>query len=197
MTKPTAAGILFVHDGTVLLLKRAAGADASGTWGFPGGGIEQGETPEAAARRELQEECEISYDGPLAPLWLSPDGFQCFGATVNQSFKPQLNDEHTAARWAAFDDLPEPLHPSTIEELSKMPLIEGKSDKSRSENIKREIESGRDPKQAAAIAYSVQRKAQHAKDAAAATRASDPFLQAVDALHSCAADCMAFDRKRK
>lgn len=45
-----------------------------------------------------------------------------------------------------------------------MPLSEGKSDKSRSENIKREIEAGKPPKQAEAIAYSVQRKAEHAKD---------------------------------
>lgn len=45
-----------------------------------------------------------------------------------------------------------------------MPLIEGKSDKARSENIRKEIESGKDPKQAAAIGYAVQRKAQHAKD---------------------------------
>jgi hypothetical protein len=45
-----------------------------------------------------------------------------------------------------------------------MPLSEGKSDKARSENIKREIEAGKPPKQAEAIAYSVQRKAEHAKD---------------------------------
>jgi hypothetical protein len=45
-----------------------------------------------------------------------------------------------------------------------MPLSEGKSDKARSENIKREIEAGKPPQQAEAIAYSVQRKAEHAKD---------------------------------
>lgn len=45
-----------------------------------------------------------------------------------------------------------------------MPLIEGKSDKARSENIKREIEAGKSPKQAEAIGYAVQRKAEHAKD---------------------------------
>jgi len=40
-----------------------------------------------------------------------------------------------------------------------MPLIKGKSDKTREENIKKEIESGRDPKQSVAIGYSVQREA--------------------------------------
>ncbi len=39
-----------------------------------------------------------------------------------------------------------------------MPLNYGKSKEARSENIATEIASGRDPKQAVAIAYSVQRK---------------------------------------
>lgn len=40
-----------------------------------------------------------------------------------------------------------------------MPLIKSPTKKARNENIKREIEAGKDPKQAAAIGYSVQRKA--------------------------------------
>jgi len=40
-----------------------------------------------------------------------------------------------------------------------MPLKKGKSDKARSENIATEIRAGKKPKQAEAIAYSVQRKA--------------------------------------
>ncbi len=40
-----------------------------------------------------------------------------------------------------------------------MPLKQGASDKTRNENIQREISAGKDPKQAAAIAYSVQREA--------------------------------------
>lgn len=116
MTAPRAAGILFVQGGRVLLLKRAETAqDAPGTWGFPGGGIEPGETPEAAARRELQEECGVAYRGPLTPLYTSRDGFKCFGAVVRATPKPTLNDEHTAARWAPFDDLPQPLHPGMAE----------------------------------------------------------------------------------
>lgn len=39
-----------------------------------------------------------------------------------------------------------------------MPLIEGKSKKTLQKNIKTEIESGRDPKQAVAIAYAVKRR---------------------------------------
>lgn len=39
-----------------------------------------------------------------------------------------------------------------------MPLSEGTSNAARQENIKREIEAGKSPKQAAAIAYSKQRE---------------------------------------
>lgn len=39
-----------------------------------------------------------------------------------------------------------------------MPLVQSSSNEARSENIEREIHAGKDPKQAAAIAYSVQRK---------------------------------------
>lgn len=123
---PTAAGILFVNEGRVLLMKRAASAtDAPNTWGFPGGGIEPGESPEAAARRELQEECGFTYDGPLEPLYVAENGFQCFGAVCD--FEPKLNDEHTAYDWAAFDDLPEPLHPG-MQELTAVPQREHATD---------------------------------------------------------------------
>lgn len=44
-----------------------------------------------------------------------------------------------------------------------MPLSKSTSDKARSENIQKEIDSGKDPKQAVAIAYSVQREAKKDK----------------------------------
>lgn len=46
-----------------------------------------------------------------------------------------------------------------------MPLEHSASNTARSENIRREIEAGKDPKQAAAIAYSVQRQARAHGDA--------------------------------
>lgn len=69
-----------------------------------------------------------------------------------------------------------------------MPLIEGKSNAARAANIKTEIAVGKDPEQAAAIAYSVQRKAQ-----AERRRANDsaPLRGALDCLAGMAADCMA------
>ena len=46
-----------------------------------------------------------------------------------------------------------------------MPLKHGTSDKTRQENIKREIEAGKPIKQAVAIGYAEQREAKKAKSA--------------------------------
>ena len=50
-----------VHDGMVLVGRRAASAeDAAGFHEFPGGKVESGETPSAAAARECLEETGIA-----------------------------------------------------------------------------------------------------------------------------------------
>lgn len=193
MAKAKSAGIIFFAGERVLLMRRHSLANEGGSWDFPGGGMEPGESPKQAARRETKEESGFDYDGPLLKVMKMSNGYVAFAAMLDEPFVPVLNDEHTEYVWATFDDLPTPLHPTTrkeLREIEDMPLSEGKSDKARSENIATEIKAGKDPKQAAAIGYAVQRKAEHAQDD------KDVFRQNLDNLHAIANDCMAYDRKK-
>ena len=56
-----------MREGKVLVARRAGDQHLGGTWEFPGGKVEAGEEPEAAARRELQEETGLNAGG-LEPL---------------------------------------------------------------------------------------------------------------------------------
>ena len=47
------------QGGKVLIQQRAAGKPGAGSWEFPGGKIEPGETPDEALRREMEEELGI------------------------------------------------------------------------------------------------------------------------------------------
>lgn len=62
------AAALVDAEGRVLLQQRAPGRAMAGLWEFPGGKVEEGELPEAALIRELQEELGIETDEAcLAP----------------------------------------------------------------------------------------------------------------------------------
>jgi 8-oxo-dGTP diphosphatase len=56
-------------DGRILLSERPEGKQMSGLWEFPGGKIEEGESPEVALIRELKEELGIDItQSCLAPF---------------------------------------------------------------------------------------------------------------------------------
>jgi len=66
-------------DGRVLLAKRPVGKSMAGLWEFPGGKVEEGETPEAALIRELQEELGIdTWASCLAPLTFASHSYDDF-----------------------------------------------------------------------------------------------------------------------
>jgi 8-oxo-dGTP diphosphatase len=66
-------------DGRVLLAQRPAGKPMAGLWEFPGGKLQQGETPEAALIRELKEELDIDVTAScLAPLSFASHGYDTF-----------------------------------------------------------------------------------------------------------------------
>ena len=52
-------GIIINKDNQVLIAKRASHQHQGDKWEFPGGKVENGETPQEALRRELKEELDI------------------------------------------------------------------------------------------------------------------------------------------
>ena len=83
--------------------------DFKGGWEFPGGKIEEGETPEAALVREIQEELDteievgelldtIEYDYPTFHL-----SMKCFWSSIVSG--DLVLKEHEAARWLTKAEL--------------------------------------------------------------------------------------------
>jgi 8-oxo-dGTP diphosphatase len=63
------AAALVDDDNRVLIARRPPSKAMAGLWEFPGGKVREGETPEAALQRELQEELAIDVSSAcLAPF---------------------------------------------------------------------------------------------------------------------------------
>ena len=99
---------IIAQEGRIFATQRGYGEFKDG-WEFPGGKIEEGETPQQALVREIQEELDtevevgdllgtVEYDYPTFHL-----SMQCFLCRIKSG---RLNlKEHEAARWLAEDEL--------------------------------------------------------------------------------------------
>ena len=99
--------------GRILLTLRSSLVNEPGTWGIPGGAIDEDESPSTAARRELQE--ELGYSGPvrlIAGHVFEAEDFQYhnFIGVVPDEFEASFNWENDDAEWFDIDGLPSPLH---------------------------------------------------------------------------------------
>lgn len=116
----SAAGIMYrAADSVLLLLRAPTAADFPLTWCFPGGGIEEGETPEQAAIRESTE--EVGYTPTTALRMIDWDGgFTTYATDLGEPFAPVLNGEHLGYVWAPISALPQPMHPGCAATLAAM-----------------------------------------------------------------------------
>ena len=97
-------GVAVRREGRVLAARRADGG-----WEFPGGKVEPGETPEAAAVREIAEElgCAVRLTGWLEPTVAIREGLVLRVATATLAGGEPVPrpGEHDAVRWLAPPDL--------------------------------------------------------------------------------------------
>ena len=114
---PAAASEMVDTDRRVLIDRRPEGKQFAGLWEFPGGKLEEGESPEAALVRELEEELGISTQSAcLAPLTFVSHTYESFHLLMPlyvcrrwQGTPTAL--EHKALKWVrpqALRDYPMP-----------------------------------------------------------------------------------------
>ena len=102
---------VFVREGTVLACRRASGKSAAGKWEFPGGKIDDDETPQSALVREIREELGISISvGALVDRSVTLVGdinidLACYFATT--AIVPSHSTDHDDLRWMPISSLPE------------------------------------------------------------------------------------------
>ena len=108
MKKIEVAAAVLHKDGTVLGTQRGYG-EFEGGWEFPGGKIEEGETPQEALKREIVEELDteievgelidtIEYDYPEFHLSMG-----CYWCSIVRG--DLVLKEHEDARWLEKDEL--------------------------------------------------------------------------------------------
>ena len=115
------AAALIDGEGRVLLGQRPEGKSMAGLWEFPGGKVEEGETPEAALIRELHEELGIeTWQSCLAPLCFASHSYEKFHllmplfACRKWGGIPQSR-EGQALKWVRAKDLRDyPMPPADI-----------------------------------------------------------------------------------
>lgn len=94
---------------TIIFATQRGYGDLKGGWEFPGGKIEEGETPQEALKREIMEELEteitvgelidtIEYDYPTFHL-----SMDCFWAEIVSG--DLVLKEHEAAKWLTKEEL--------------------------------------------------------------------------------------------
>lgn len=100
--------VIVVRDGKVLLGKRK-GSHGAGTWAFPGGHLEFGETIEQAIKRELLEETGMTTEevvlGPYTNDFMPEEDkhyITLFTIAKNSLGEPAVKEPHKCEKWEWF-----------------------------------------------------------------------------------------------
>lgn len=97
--------VAVVERGRVLAARRTTPPELAGGWELPGGKVATGETPEAAAVREVEEElgCRVEVTGWLRAETTLRPGLVLRGATARLVDGDPVPREHDALWWVDLD----------------------------------------------------------------------------------------------
>jgi len=105
---PNAASVALIDKDRVLLIQRNR-KPYFGMWSLPGGRLEPGETPEAAAQREVLEEVGLACFRlmPIRKMYLGDAGNFLLQVFATEGFEGEvvISDEISAYRWVRLDEL--------------------------------------------------------------------------------------------
>lgn len=130
-----ATGIL-IHDGRILTQKRLAEDVWGNLWEFPGGVVEEGETPQEAVIREYMEETRLTVNHP-EPIASFKHSFTRFRVTLHafvvtllsspEDLTLQAAQEHRWASWSEIMKLAFPAgHRKLVRHLDNDPKFRAK-----------------------------------------------------------------------
>ena len=117
-------GVCRDGDGRILLARASPAITLQGRWFLPGGGVDHGESPPDALRREMQEESGLTVTvGPLLDVLSDvrtiPDGTNLHTVRIiyrvaswSGTLRPEVNGTTDAVGWF------------TLEEVRDMPLAQ-------------------------------------------------------------------------
>ena len=95
--------------GRVLAARRSSPPALAGRWELPGGKVDRGESPGAAAVREVAEElgCVVEVTGRLEGRSVVGEGLELVAVTARLVSGDPVPHEHGAVRWLRVDQLDE------------------------------------------------------------------------------------------
>lgn len=101
---------IVVRDGRILVLRRRSRDELDGLWEFPGGKIEPGETPEAAASRECAEETGVRVRpvgriGPSVPYRYAHATVRLIAVRCEPEEREKASDEESARVGSVPDEV--------------------------------------------------------------------------------------------